>query len=56
MTSKMRKPLFVFTLILLLAVALAACGGSKATPEPTVAPPPTWKYCISSYKFMENLH
>jgi len=42
MISKIRKPLFTFTLILLLAAFLAACGGSKATPEPTIVPPPTW--------------
>jgi hypothetical protein len=42
MLSKSRKPLFTLFLILLLAMTLAACGGSKTTPEPTVAPPPTW--------------
>jgi hypothetical protein len=42
MLSKSRKPLFTLVLILLLAMTLAACGGSKTTPEPTVAPPPPW--------------
>ena len=42
MISKIRKPLFTLTLILLLAAVLTACGGAKATPEPTIVPPPTW--------------